>query len=233
MNESEFRAFLQRCRRKETAIEQIVTLVRAFEAYHRANYPRTMLEHASVESLESYVSWLESETGDTASKPLWALRYFFDFIESEELSALAGEMRAGRIKRKPFFLKNFRGVNPVHITKLEADYIENVDQMLDKGRTPTLRQALSERTGIPLKNILEFVKLSDLARLGAVRSVRARLYHDAGLSPEKIASWEPDALHAMLVEWVEETGFDGIPPFPKEVQNLVADARSLPPLVQY
>jgi hypothetical protein len=233
MNELQFRAFLKRQRRKDTAIEQIVSLVGNFEAYYQEYYPGSRLEHATVESLESYVSWLESETGESASKPLWALRYYFDFIENTDLSTLAGEMRAGKIKRKPFHIKNFRGVNPDHIARLGAVFIENIDQMLDEGRTPTLRQALSEQTGIPLEKVLELVQLSDLARLGAVRSVRARLYYDAGLTPEDIASWEPKELHAMLVRWVKDTGFDGIAPFPKEVQHLVADARRLPPLVKY
>ncbi len=105
--------------------------------------------------------------------------------------------------------------------------------MVDAGRTPRLRQALAEQTGLPMEVILEYVTLSDLARLGAVRSVRARLYYDAGLTPETIATWEPEELHAMLVEFVNRTGFDGIAPLPKEVRNLVADARSLPKIVQY
>ncbi len=233
MDKAEFKAFLKRSRRKDSAIEQITDLVADFESHLQEHYHGKTLDQATVESLESYVSWFESETGVSASKPLWALRYYFEFIEESELSDLAGELRAGRIKRKPFYLKKFLGVESDHIAKLEAHYIENIDQMLDEGRTPALRQALSEHTGIPLKDILELVKLSDLARLGAVRGVRARLYHDAGLTPEKIARREPEELHRMLVEWVKETGFDGIAPFPKEVQHLIDDARKLPPLVHY
>jgi len=233
INEPEFRKFLKHNQRKDSAIEQITALVADFETYIQEYYLGRWIKQATAESLESYVSWLESETGTSASKPLWALRYYFDFIENLELSDLAGELRAGRIKRKPFYLKNFRGVSPDHIAGLAALYIENIDQMLDEGRTPVLRQALSERTGIPVEDIMELVKLSNLARLGAVRGVRARLYHDAGLTPEIIATWEPEKLHAMLVEWVKKTAFDGIPPFPKEVQQLVKDARKLPPLINY
>jgi hypothetical protein len=233
MDETKFRGFLKRNRRKDSAINQIVQYVNGYVTYLQAHYPGRYIDQTTTESLESYVSWLESETGSSASKPLWALRYYFDFIENQELSDLAGEMRSERIKRKPFYLRKFRGVDPVYVTKLEAIYIENIDQMLDEGRTPELRQALSEKTGIPEEVILEFVKLSDLARLGAVRSVRARLYHDAGLTPESIARWEPEALRAMLMDWVEQTDFDGIAPQPKEVKNLVESARKLPPLVVY
>ena len=233
MNEPEFREFLKRKRRKQSAIEQIILYISDFETYLKTFYPGKTLEETTSESLESYVSWLESETGELASKPLWAVRYYFDFIGNRELSDWAGELRSERVKRKPFMIKNFRGVNPEHIAKLDALYIENRDQMLDAGRKPRLREALAEKTGIPLDGILELVTLSDLGRLGGVRRVRARLYYDAGLTPDIIATWDPEALHTMLVEFVETTYFDGIAPQPKEVQNLVKDARKLPKIVDY
>jgi hypothetical protein len=233
MNESEFRLFLKHQRRKDTAIEQIVGFVEDYEAYYQQYYPGKSIDQTTTESLESYVSWLESDPGVSASKPLWALRYYFDFIENQGLSDLAGELRAERIKRRSFKIANFRGVNPEDIARLDALYIENVDQMLDAGRTPKLRAQLAAQTGLSPEVILELVQLSDLARLGAVRSVRARLYHDAGLNPEIIATWEPEELHAMLVDFVAQTNFDGIAPLPREVRNLVMDARKLPQIVVY
>ena len=233
MNKPNFRTFLKRKRRKATAIEQIVNFVTEFESYSQSHYPGRSIDQTTPESLESDISWIESEPGASASKPLWALRYYFDFIENDELGDLAGDMRAERVKRRSFQIKNFRGVNQEYISKLDALYIENVDQMLDAGRKPKLRQALAEETGLPLDAILEFVTLSDLERLKAVRGVRARLYYDAGLTPEKIATWEPEDLHAMLAEFVERTGFDGIAPLPREVQHLVNDARLLPKLVEW
>jgi len=233
MNEPEFREFLKRKRRKASAIEQIILYVGDFENYLENFYSGKTIEQTTLESLESYVSWLESETDESASKPLWGLRYYFDFIENQELSGLAGELRSERVKRKPFMIRNFRGVNPEHIAKLDALYIENRDQMIDAGRKPQLRQELADRTDIPVEGILELVTLSDLSRLAGVRRVRARLYYDAGLTPEIIAAWEPDELHAMLVEFVERTNFDGIPPQPKEVQNLINNALKLPKIVDY
>ena len=233
MNEKEFHTFLKRQRRKESAIAQIISYVSDFETFLKANYIEKTLEQATVESLESYVTWVESESKITASKPLWALRYYFDFVENPELSTLAGELRAERIKRKPFYIRNFRGVNAEDIGKLEALHIENVDQMVEAGRTSGLRQALAEQTDLPVDVIMEYVTLSDLARLGAVRSVRARLYYEAGLTPTIIASWEPEDLRLMLMDFVKRTGFDGIAPLPKEVQNLVSDAGKLPEIVVY
>ncbi len=119
MNETEFRNFLKLKRRKASSIEQIIPFVGAFENYLEKFYPGKTIDQTTPESLESYVSWHESETGESASKPLWGLRYYFDFIENQELSDLAGELRSERVKRKPFFVRNFRGVNPEDIAKLE------------------------------------------------------------------------------------------------------------------
>ncbi len=236
MNEADhfaFERFLQRQKRKPSAIEQIFAYLNEYETYLQNFYPNRVSEQTTIEMLESYVSWYESETKESASKPLWALRYYFDFIENRQLSDLAGDLRAERVKRKPFFIRDFRGVNPDHIARLDGLYIENIDQMIDAARTPRLRQELAAQTGIPLAGILELLRLSDLARLPAVRRVRARLYHDAGLTPETIAAWEPEFLHKMLAEWVVQHQFDGIPPQPKEVENLVDAARHLPPIVIY
>ena len=106
--------------------------------------------------------------------------------------------------------------------------------MLEAGRTPQDRLALVEKTGVPLDVILEYVKLSDLARVPGTKGIRARLYHDAGVDTlEKMAGWDPVELRAMVISFVEQTGFDGIAPLPKEAASAVATAKRLPKLVEY
>jgi len=150
------------------------------------------------------------------------------------LRDLASKLRQDRITRKAFPLKDFRGVDQGHAKKIAAVGIVDVEQMREAGSTPAKRESLSEQTGIPLETILEFVKLSDLARLGGVKGIRARLYYDAGVDTiEKMAQWDSEELRAMLIEFVERTGFDGIAPLPKEAQNAVETARKLPKVVEY
>jgi len=233
MNEPEFRKYLKRGGRTASVIERCLHQHAEFQAYLAEVYPGTDVDEATPEMLEDYVSWVESEPKTSAKNQLWALHYYFDFIGANEMKSLAGELRQERIKRSPFQIKKFRGVNPDHIEKLAAAGIENIKQMVAAGKTPQMREALSKQTEIPLDAILEMVKLSDLARIGAVRGVRARLYHDAGLTPEMITTWETGELREMLVAWVEDTGFDGIAPLPKEVQNLVREARRLPKIITY
>jgi hypothetical protein len=84
-------------------------------------------------------------------------------------------------KKNPFHLKDFMGVNAEHIAKLGIVGIKNSTQLLSAGQTPESRAALARRTGVPEANLLELVKLSDLARLPGVKGIRARLYFDAGV----------------------------------------------------
>jgi predicted flap endonuclease-1-like 5' DNA nuclease len=147
---------------------------------------------------------------------------------------LAGRLRARRIKRKPFPLKGFRGVDPKQAEKLASAGVKDVKQMLEAGRTSAGRQELATKTGVPLEAILELVKLSDLARLSGVKGIRARLYYDAGVDTlTKMAQWDPTELRQMLIDFVERTGFDGIAPLPKEARTAVVSAKRLPNIVEF
>jgi hypothetical protein len=147
---------------------------------------------------------------------------------------LAGALREERIERIPFSLARFRGVDPAHVGALAAVGIKHVKHMIEAGRTPCARQALSDRTGVPVEAILELVKLSDLARIPGIKGVRARLYYDAGVDTiEELAAWKPEALRAMIVGFVERTTFDGIAPLPAETRSAVRQARRLPKAVEY
>ena len=136
--------------------------------------------------------------------------------------------------RRVFQLKEFMGVDESEIQKLADHGIKNVKQMINAGKTPEARAKLSSTTGIPIEVIVEYVKLSDLTRIGALRRVRARLYYDAGLDTiDKIADSDPVALRKHFVDFVNETGFDGIAPLPKELRNAVETAKQIDRLVVY
>jgi hypothetical protein len=54
------------------------------------------------------------------------------------------------------------------------------------------------------------------------------LYHDTGFDTlEKIARVSAEELIAGTKKFIEETGFDGIPPTPKEAENTVKAAKTL------
>jgi hypothetical protein len=136
-------------------------------------------------------------------------------------------------KRNPFKLRDFRNADPECIAKLATHGIKHAEQLLAAASTKQQRSLLARVVNVPEPMLLELVKLSDLARLPGVKGIRARLYYDAGVdSVEKMAAWEPEALRIMVTRYAERTGFDGIPPLPKEVSSTVENAKKLPKILE-
>lgn len=232
MDEAGFQTFLRRMGKKPHVIEGLVACVREYEAYLKATRGIGVAE-AGEADVRAYVASLpEAEV----KQRMRAVALYHRHAGNEALARLAAGIReAGIAKtRQSFKLRDFRGVDPHGVARLEELGIVTVDDMLAAGRSPQARRELAQRSEVSPEAIVELVKLSDLSRLGAIKAVRARLYYDAGLdTPDKFAQWEPEALREMLVEWVKQTGFDGIAPLPKELRNAVEKARTLPRIVEY
>jgi hypothetical protein len=233
MDENGFTDFMKKNRRSENTIKRCVEFIKAFESYLTNFKGGKALEEASRENLKDFALWLETES-KSANKYLWGIGYYYEYISNPEIRRAVGELRGKKIKRRPLALDKLRGVKPEHIERLSAVGIEDVHAMLQAGRTKSKREALSKKSGLPLDVILEFVKLSDLARIPGLKNIRARLYYEAGAdSIEKLAAWDPEELRAMLVDFVEETSFEGVAPWPKEVKSTVETARKLQRIVEY
>jgi len=233
MDEESFALFLRRSGRNPEVIERVIRIVRQYESYLQSEYGKE-LRTSDPDDLDGFVAFVESEPKKSAKTHLWAIRYYYQFTENMEMDAYAGSLRADRITRKPFNLKDFRGVDPAHVAALQDLGIRTTDQMLVAGRTPADRTALAETSGVPVDAILEFVKLSDLTRIPGIKSIRARLYYDAGVdSIEKMAGYTPEQLLALTTEFVEQTGFEGIAPLPAEVRSGIGKARRLPKIVEH
>jgi hypothetical protein len=234
VDEAGFDRFLRRGGRSPRAAARCVRYVQEFEQYLHTYRHGKELQEVDAGDLEQFVNWIEREPKASAKTHLWALRYYFEYTSDDEMRSLASALRAQRIKKTPFPLNKFRGVHPEDVDKLASEGIRNVAQMLEAGRTPSDRQALAEKTGVPLEVVLEYVKLSDLARISGTKGIRARLYCDAGVDTlEVLARWDPVELRVMLIDFVERTQFDGIAPLPKEAASAVATAQRLPKIVEY
>jgi hypothetical protein len=234
VDEEGFRKFLKRGGRSPKAVKRAIAYVTEFEQYLKEKRGRKGLDKACPEDLEAFVSWFEEERKESAKLYLWGICYYYEYTSNKEMRARAGELRGKRMEQASFALKEFRGISPEHVKKLADIGIRNVKQMLEAGRTSGKRKELSAKTGVPIETVLELVKLSDLARLQGVKGIRARLYYDAGVdSIEKLAKWDPKELRVMIIKFVEETGFEGIAPLPKEAESTVAEAKKLPKIVEY
>jgi len=229
-----FQKFLKQGGRSLNAVKRATAYAATLEQFLQKQRGRKGLDDAHPEDLRAFVSLVEEKWKQRAKLYLWGIRYYYEYTSNEEMSDLARELRSQRIARAPFALKEFRGVSPEYIEKLADTGIRNVKQMLEAGRTRDKRKELSMKTGVPVEAISELVKLSDLARIQGVKSIRARLYYDAGVDTiEKLAKWDAKKLRAMLIKFVEKTGFEGIAPLPKEAKFTVSEAKKLPKIVEY
>ncbi|MFW9967838.1 MAG: DUF4332 domain-containing protein [Candidatus Thorarchaeota archaeon] len=226
MDDEGFILFMKEMGKTERTISSCVKNAQSFEAFLAEN-GKTARDSSQID-LDLFVSSILGSKN--VAKFMWTLQYYFQFIEHDEMVKYSQTVREKHTakKRKPFKMKNFRDVNQEAIRRLSEVGIETVEDMLEAAKTGSMRRELSERTGIETGEILELARLSNLTRLGAVKTVRARLYHDSGFDTiEKIAAVSADDLIRGTKEFIEKTGFDGIPPTRKEAANTVKTAKKL------
>ena len=234
MDKKEFQRYLKRGGRSKEAIGRCISYVADYEEFLRNLNPAKNLNDANAENLSEFIGILDQFTKPKSKSYLWALAYYFDYIENQELSALARILREERIERRPFSLSAFMGINVEFVKVLSGHGIITTDQMLHAGPCPDSRRHLSSETGIPEEAILEFVKLSDLARIPGVKGVRARLYYEVGIdSVEKMGNLDAQDLRNQAIDYLERSNFDGIPPLPAEAEYTVEKAKTLPIIVRF
>ncbi len=231
----DFYTFLKRNRRKDTVAEQVIELTETFADFIQGRTGGS-IDTISPTDLDNFVSYVE---GNQSTLPgvknfLWAIRHYYRFIGNDEMAAYVSQLRATRIKPKPFLLKAFLGISPEHVGCLGTHGIKHTQHMLKVAKTAEQRASLAAKTGIPPKNILEYTKLADLARIPGVKGIRARLYHDAGIDTvEKMAGMSEEDILQITSDFVSQTGFEGIPPLPAEVRHSIETAKNLPKIVQF
>jgi hypothetical protein len=234
MDEESFLSYLRKGGRSETAAIRCVNSVRTFYKFINEETECSSLSDVSSDEIDIFVSWADNQAKPKTKTYLWGLIYYFDYASENELKEYASYLRKHRIVRKPFRLADFRGVSPEYTGKLASIGIVTVNDMLESGAMKEQRRNLTQGTDIPEDAILDFVMLSDLARIPGVKGIRARLYVDAGVdSVEKLAASDPKELRTELLEFVKRTKFDGIAPLPAELNYSIGKARKLSKVVEY
>lgn len=234
MDRDDFEKYLKKGGRSVSAINRCIHHVSIFEDFLRDSRQGTGINYAELEDLSEFIRIADRDSKLNSKTLLWAIGYYYNYTGNFEMSNIARTMREERIIRKPFPLKDFRGVDIEDLEILARQGISNTDQMLQAGATEKDRRLLAEQTGIPEPNIVELVKLSDLARIPGVKGTRARLYYEAGIdSVAKIANLEPEDFHNQVVDYVNKSGFEGVPTLPAEAVYTVDKARKLPSVIDY
>ena len=231
MNKKGFIEFFEKKKKSERAINSYTNFVQQYEAY-LFEHKKGKIEKAVKKDLHDFEKWGE-RNNIKINRYLWGIKEYYDFISKEELKLEANAMIGERYLSQ-FKLKDFVGVNQSYIKKLAKEGIKTAKEMLSAGVNKQKRSELSRNTGIPLEDIIELVKLSDQARIGGHKKVRARLYHEAGFDTiDKMAVCDSEKIRKILADFIQKTGFKGIPPTPGEAHNTVTMAKYLKRLVQY
>jgi len=233
MNELEFAGYLKKKGKKPNVIERNIKVLKHFSDY-LLNDRKKELKHVNKKDILEYIAELESRNV-SAKGYLYVLMNYFKSVSNAELLKFTAELREERTSktRHVFQIKNFLDVDQEHVQKLKTLNIKTVDDMLKAASLKSQRKELSKKLNIPEESILELVKLSDLTRLGYVKTKLTRLYYNAGLdSPAKIAAFEPEELHTFFMKFIKESGWEGMVPNPSDLVGNIKSARKLEKIVE-
>jgi uncharacterized membrane protein HdeD (DUF308 family)/predicted flap endonuclease-1-like 5' DNA nuclease len=106
--------------------------------------------------------------------------------------------------------------------------------LLARGKTPAERAALARELGVDDKKILTYLNLADLQRINGVGMVYAYLLEESGVDTVKeLATRNPANLTAKLAEVNAVRGITKRVPPQGEVENWVAEAKTMLPALEY
>ena len=126
------------------------------------------------------------------------------------------------------------GIGEVFKGKLAEAGVTTVEGLLEKGATKAGRKAIAEGSGIDEGKILDWVNMADLFRINGIGSQFAELLKAAGVDTVKeLRTRNAENLHAALTKTQEEKGLTRVVPPLAKVEDFVAQAKSLDPVVTY
>ncbi len=132
-------------------------------------------------------------------------------------------------------ISEMEGIGAVYADKLKKAGITTVSGLLEKGKTPGGRKALTQSSGIDTKILLKWVNMSDLFRIDGVGKQYAELLKAAGVDTVKeLKNRNPQNLHLKLKE-TNGSGRRLVRAIPGEkiVEAWVNAAKKMKPKVTY
>ena len=232
MNQEKFTAYLKKRRKPDSTIKQYSGHITAFGEYLSSHTNVKSVDEAVPDDLREFAKWAAGE-GINVYRYMWGIRNYYDCTEYKPMSHTAYEVMAlSKLDERK--LREFLNVDKDSVKKLSAMGISTPKKLLDKCQAKEDRAELAKSAEVPEGQVLELVKLSDLSRLPGLKKVRGRLFFEGGLDTlDKIAALEPEEVIATLQEYIDRSGFKGIPPTLSEAASAVSMARFLPRVVEY
>ena len=134
----------------------------------------------------------------------------------------------------PVNLKYFPGINQDYVEKMAVMGIKNTKHLFNKVQNIEELSKLSIELDIPQSELLEILKLSDLARISGVGPVFARMILDTRIdTAAKMANANAELLFKKLKKLNEEKNYTKAKFTQKDVQYCIDFAKKLPKGFEY
>ncbi len=126
------------------------------------------------------------------------------------------------------------GIGPKYAKMLQDAGVSTTARLLDRAKNPKGRKELAAESGIDETYILKWANMADLMRIKGVGEEYSELLEVAGVDTVKeLRNRRPDNLHAKMAEVNATRKLVRALPSPKKVEDWVAQAKSLPPVMTY
>jgi hypothetical protein len=232
LDEAGFFSYMKGRRNPPKKIKSYTNRVKRFEKYLTEQELGKMIKDLTIGDLKKYVEWCEANNVNPY-QDLWGIREYYEFLRIEELYHSCNHVMQ-MIQLKKFKLKEFMTANQTCAEKLAKIGIETASQILDAGKTEKERGEIARKSGVPVAEVLKFVKLANLARCPGHMKKRACLYYEAGLDTfDKIAKQNPEAMIEFLDDFIKRTGFDGSVPTLGEATLSVESSKKIPRTIEF
>jgi predicted flap endonuclease-1-like 5' DNA nuclease len=131
-------------------------------------------------------------------------------------------------------VKDLKGITESIIEALKARGITANEPFVEAAASPAQRKELADACGCDANTILQLANRADLARVKGVSGVYSDLLEHAGVDTVKeLATRKPENLHAKLAETNEALRLTERPPSAAQVEDWIAQAKSLPKVLTY
>jgi predicted flap endonuclease-1-like 5' DNA nuclease len=131
-------------------------------------------------------------------------------------------------------LVDIEGVGEKFAKKLEKAGVTSTNALLEKGASSAGRKAIAEKSGIGEHLILEWVNRVDLFRIKGVGEEYSDLLEASGVDTVvELAKRKADNLYKKMVEVNEAKSKVRQLPTPAQVEDWIAQAKTLPRIISY
>ncbi len=126
------------------------------------------------------------------------------------------------------------GIGSKFAKSLQNVGIRTTEKLLKEGASKKGRVTLADKTGISEKLILEWVNLSDLARIKGIGEEYSDLLEEAGVDTVKeLRNRRADNLHKSILATNDKKKLVRRPPSLSMVENWIGQAKKLKPVVTH